>query len=197
MRKTFTLVLLVLLSFTLMSCKGETNLDNAPNPVVTITVANYDEPIVLELYHNIAPNTVNNFIYYINEGYYDGLTFHRIIEDFMIQGGWGATQSCTIEGEFSSNGITNDLSHVRGVISMARTTVKNSATTQFFIVHQDSTFLDGNYAAFGMMTSGWDTLDAIAAVATDSNDAPLTDVVITSITVDTSGYTYPDPVCAN
>jgi len=192
--KRLLLILLVgTLSFSLISCKGDKDTVKE-NPVVTITFENYD-PIVIELYPEVAPNTVNNFVHLVADGYYDGLTFHRIIKDFMIQGGAGTTLSCKIEGEFTSNGIQNDLSHLRGVISMARTTDKNSATSQFFIVHKDSTFLDGNYAAFGMMLSGFETLDALASVATDIYDRPLSTVKIKTVTVDTKGVTYPEPTC--
>jgi peptidyl-prolyl cis-trans isomerase B (cyclophilin B) len=151
--------------------------------------------MVLELYYDKAPNTVRNFIYLANSGFYSGSTFHRVIEDFMIQGGIGSTTACIIKGEFSSNGFSgNDISHIRGVISMARTSVKNSATSQFFIVHKKSTFLDGEYAAFGMLISGFTTLDGIASVNT-SSDKPVVDVVITSITVDTHGDTFDAPTC--
>ena len=191
MRKILTLFLLLLTS-TIYACQGEKIMEN---PIVTIIVAGYDEPMILELYYDKAPNTVRNFVYLANSGFYTGSTFHRVIEDFMIQGGIGSTAACVIKGEFTSNGFSeNDISHIRGVISMARTTVKNSATSQFFIVHKDSTFLDGNYAAFGMLISGFSTLDAIARVNT-SSDKPIVDVVITSITVDTHGDTFEDPTC--
>ncbi|MGD9910229.1 MAG: peptidylprolyl isomerase [Candidatus Izemoplasmatales bacterium] len=194
MKRLFLMLLVGTISFSLISCKGDLNTVSKNNPVVTITFENYD-PIMIELYPDVAPNTVNNFIYLVSQGYYDGLTFHRIIEGFMIQGGAGSTLSCKIAGEFSSNGITNDLSHTRGVISMARTTDKNSATSQFFIVHADSTYLDGNYAAFGMMISGFETLDALASVDTDYSDRPLTTITMKTVTVDTRGETYPDPTC--
>ncbi len=195
MKKILFTILVSLLSFSLTSCKGELDTLEKENPVVTIEFENYD-PIIIELYPDVAPNTVNNFIHLIESGYYDGLNFHRIIENFMIQGGSGDTLTCQIEGEFSSNGIANDLSHVRGVISMARTTVMNSATSQFFIVHSDSTFLDGNYAAFGMMVSGFETLDAIATTETDAYDRPYISVVMSTVTVDTKGVSYSEPTCA-
>lgn len=196
MKKTLFIILVMLLSFSLTSCKGETTLDTTTggNPIVTITFDNYD-PIVIELYPEVAPNTVNNFVNLVLDGYYDGLIFHRVIENFMIQGGQGTSLSCKLEGEFSSNGIANDLLHERGVISMARTSDKNSATSQFFIMHKTSTHLDGSYAAFGMMLSGFETLDAIASVATDYNDRPLTNVVMKTVTVDTKGVTYDKPTC--
>ncbi len=113
----------------------------------------------------------------------------------MIQGGWGDALSCRIEGEFTNNGFANDIAHVRGVISMARTMDPNSATGQFFIVHQTSPHLDGNYASFGMMTKGWDVLDAIASTQTGANDAPTEAIVITAMTVNTFGVDYQPPVC--
>ena len=197
MKKTLLLVLIILL-MTLSACGKETttlNTNNNTNPIVTITVKGYNEPMVLELYYDIAPNTVRNFIHLANDKFYNGSTFHRVIEGFMIQGGMGSTNTCTIAGEFSSNGFVNNLQHDRGVISMARTTVKNSATSQFFIMHQNSPHLDGLYAAFGKLISGFDTLDAIASVNTNSQDKPISDVKITSITVDTKGITYDAPTC--
>ncbi|MCK7488141.1 MAG: peptidylprolyl isomerase [Bacillus subtilis] len=164
------------------------------NPVATIEVAGYD-PMVVELYYDVAPNTVKNFIALANKGYYDGLNFHRVIKNFMIQGGGSAVGTCAIKGEFTANGHTNNIDHVRGVISMARTSVKDSATSQFFIVHKDSPHLNGQYAAFGKLTSGFETLDAIAAVRTGSQDRPLTDVIITTITVNTFGVTYGKAEC--
>ncbi len=142
--------------------------------------------MVLELYPEYAPITVSNFLNLVDEKFYDGLTFHRIIENFMIQGGdpkgdgTGGSPK-TIKGEFKSNGVNNPLKHDRGVISMARTMMPNSASSQFFIVHEDSNYLDGNYAAFGKVVSGFETLDKIASVKTDSNDKPLDKVVIESI----------------
>ncbi|MCI2068275.1 MAG: peptidylprolyl isomerase [Bacilli bacterium] len=129
-----------------------------------------------------APNTAANFVQLAYSGFYDGLTFHRIIKGFMIQGGNGEFNAkyvdYTIKGEFASNGVTNNLKHKRGVISMARTSVKDSASTQFFIVHRDAPHLDGDYASFGTLVEGEDVLDKIAAVQTDYNDAPLKRVII-------------------
>jgi peptidyl-prolyl cis-trans isomerase B (cyclophilin B) len=194
MKKIVFIVLLFLITFGLYACGG----NQMSNPTVAITVEGYDEPMVLELYYDKAPNTVENFINLANSGFYDGSSFHRIIEDFMIQGGIGSTTTCAIAGEFTNNGFSgNDISHVRGVISMARTSVMNSATSQFFIMHGDSLSLDGNYAAFGMLISGFDTLDAIATVETGSQDRPLETVTITSIIVDTHGVSYDKPKCAN
>jgi peptidyl-prolyl cis-trans isomerase B (cyclophilin B) len=144
--------------------------------------------IKLELYPDKAPITVDNFVSLVNEGFYDGLIFHRVIKGFMIQGGdpegtgFGGSEK-KIKGEFASNGVANDLSHTRGVISMARSKQKDSASSQFFIVQEDSTYLDGDYAAFGKVTEGMDVVDEIASVATDRYDKPLEDVVIKSIRV--------------
>ena len=144
--------------------------------------------INLELYPDKAPITVENFVSLVNEKFYDGLIFHRVIKDFMIQGGdpegtgFGGSGK-TIKGEFTANGVANDLSHVRGVISMARSKQMDSASSQFFIVQKDSTYLDGQYAAFGKVIEGMDVVDEIASVATDRNDRPLEDVVIKSIRV--------------
>ena len=152
--------------------------------------------ITLELYPDKAPNTVANFIELANSGFYEGVIFHRVIAGFMIQGGdptgtGAGGPGYSIAGEFASNGFTqNDISHVRGVISMARTQDPNSAGSQFFIMHKDAPYLDGGYAAFGMVLEGMDVVDAIANVTTNNNDRPLEDVVIASITVDTKGKEY-------
>ncbi len=157
------------------------------NPKVTFEMENGDT-MVAELYPEMAPNTVNNFISLVKKGFYDGLTFHRIIDGFMIQGGQGG-DAPFIKGEFESNGVPNDISHVRGTISMARAQAPDSASSQFFIVHQDSQFLDGNYAAFGHVTEGMEVVDAIcekvAPLAVDDNGTILPDdqPVITSIQV--------------
>ena len=144
--------------------------------------------IKLELYPDIAPITVENFVKLVKEGFYDGLIFHRVIKNFMIQGGdptgtgMGGS-GATIKGEFSSNGVKNTLSHTRGVISMARSQKKDSASSQFFICHADAKYLDGDYAAFGKVIEGMDVVDEIAGVKTNYNDKPLTDVVMKSVTV--------------
>ncbi len=153
--------------------------------------------MTLELYPDVARNTVDNFIKYIQANDYADSTFHRVISGFMIQGGIIDSTNCSIKGEFSKNGVTNDLSHVRGVISMARTSVMNSATSQFFIVHADSAFLDVNYASFGMLLTGFDILDLIAIQETNAGDAPTEDIVIESITVELNGYTPGTVICAN
>ena len=145
--------------------------------------------IKLELDAKAAPITVANFEKLVSEGVYDGLIFHRVISGFMIQGGdpmgtgYGGSKE-TIKGEFAANGVKNPISHKRGVISMARSQMPNSASSQFFIMHQDGEFLDGNYAAFGHVVEGIEVVDEIASVATDPRDKPLTDVVIKSITIE-------------
>lgn len=143
---------------------------------VVITMENGDK-MTLELYPEIAPITVENFVSLAKKGFYDGLVFHRVIEDFMIQGGDPDGTGCggpgySIKGEFAANGVKNDLKHTRGVISMARAMDPNSAGSQFFIMHQDAPHLDGQYAAFGKMTDGFDVLDKIATTDTDRSDRP-------------------------
>ena len=166
------------------------------NPIVTFETTR--GTIKAELYPEIAPNTVNNFISLIQKGFYDGTIFHRVIPGFMIQGGdpegtgMGGPGYC-IKGEFFFNGVKNDLKHKRGVLSMARSSSPNSAGSQFFIMHADAKHLDGQYAAFGKVTSGMDVVDAIASVQTDRNDRPQVEQKIASITVDTHGETYPEP----
>ncbi len=167
------------------------------NPVVTIEVKDHGT-MTLELDFEAAPNTVRNFVNLANEGYYDGLIFHRVIKDFMIQGGGSQSPSCAIKGEFNSNGHNNPIKHERGVISMARTQDKNSATSQFFIMHANSPHLDGEYAGFGYLIDGFDVLDSIANVDVTNDPRspqPLTDVIIESITVDTNGVNFNDTEC--
>lgn len=166
-------------------------------PVATINVEGYGT-MEVELYPEIAPNTVNNFISLANKGFYNNLKFHRIIKGFMVQGGdpkgdGTGGPGYSIEGEFTSNGFANSLKHTKGVISMARAEDPNSAGSQFFIMSGDAANLDGEYAAFGKVISGLDVLDKIQTVETNSNDAPKKDVVITSITVDTKGVEYKEP----
>lgn len=152
---------------------------------VRIDVVNFGA-MDLELYEDVAPITVANFLKLVDEKFYDNLTFHRIIPGFMIQGGdplgngMGGSKE-TIKGEFRANGIKNDLKHTKGVISMARTMMPNSASSQFFIMHEDAPHLDGMYAAFGKVYSGFDVIDKIANVKTDRSDKPIEDVVIKSI----------------
>lgn len=167
------------------------------NPVAVITMQDGSE-IELELFYSKAPNTVANFISLANSGFYDGLTFHRVIKGFMIQGGdpdgvGTGGPGYSIKGEFTKNGVANNISHTRGTISMARGTDMDSAGSQFFICQEDSTYLDGQYAAFGKVLSGMDTVDSIASVETDANDKPTSSVVIKSIKVDTHGVEFPEP----
>ena len=167
------------------------------NPTFKITMEN-GGVMEGELYPDIAPQSVYNFIDLANHNYYDGLIFHRVIPGFMIQGGcpegsgMGGPGYC-IKGEFFFNGVKNDLKHKRGVLSMARSQSPNSAGSQFFIMHENAPHLDGQYAAFGKVTSGLDVVDAIAGVATNMQDRPLEEQKIASITVDTHGETYPEP----
>ena len=167
------------------------------NPIVTIKMKNGDV-MKIELYPETAPNTVASFVKLVQDGFYNGLGFHRVIPGFMIQGGDPDATGMggpgfTIKGEFRANGVINPLKHTRGVISMARTQMPNSAGSQFFIMHADAPYLDGQYAAFGKVTSGMDVVDAIASVQTDRNDRPQVEQRIASITVDTHGETYPEP----
>ena len=169
----------------------------AQNPVITITMDNGDV-IKAELYPEIAPVSVNNFISLVKKGFYDGLTFHRGIEGFMIQGGCPLGNGTggpgyTIRGEFSQNGFHNPLKHEAGVLSMARAMHPDSAGSQFFIMHKAAPHLDGAYAAFGKVTDGLDVVNKIAETDTDWNDAPLDPQVIRTITVDTFGVDYPEP----
>lgn len=169
------------------------------NPQITITMED-GGVIVAELYPDKAPNTVNNFIYLVEEGFYDGVIFHRVIENFMIQGGdpegtGRGGPGYSIKGEFYNNNFPlNDIVHERGVLSMARTPMPDSAGSQFFIMVEDSPHLDNDYAAFGRVIEGMDVVDAIVSVDTDRNDKPLVDQRIATITVDTFGVEYPEPV---
>ena len=167
------------------------------NPIVTITMED-GGVIKAELYPEIAPNTVNNFISLINHNFYDGVIFHRVIKGFMIQGGdpegtGMGGPGYSIKGEFSQNRFKNDLKHTRGVLSMARTNRPNSAGSQFFIMHQDAPHLDGAYAAFGKVIEGMEVVDAIASVRKNYMDRPLKDQVMKTVTVDTFGTVYPEP----
>lgn len=169
----------------------------AQNPIVTITMEN-GGIIKAELYPDIAPISVNNFISLIQKGYYDGLIFHRVIKGFMIQGGCPdgtgmGGPGYSIRGEFSSNGYENNLKHTPGVLSMARSMHPDSAGSQFFIMHKTSPHLDGSYAAFGKVIEGMDVVDRIAETDTDYNDRPQEKQVMQSVTVDTFGVEYPEP----
>lgn len=167
------------------------------NPVVTIEMENGDK-MKAELYPEIAPNTVNNFIALVQKGFYDGLIFHRVIRGFMIQGGCpegkgtGGPGYC-IQGEFSQNGFSNQLKHEPGVLSMARAMNPDSAGSQFFIMHKKAPHLDGSYAAFGKITEGMDVVDKIAETDTDYSDRPFDRQVMKKVTVDTFGESYPEP----
>ena len=166
------------------------------NPIVTITMDNGDV-MKAELYPEIAPNTVNNFISLVKKGFYDGLIFHRVINGFMIQGGCPdgtgmGGPGYSIKGEFTQNRFKNDLKHTAGVLSMARAMHPNSAGSQFFIMHKDAPHLDGAYAAFGKIIEGMDVVDKIASVKTFM-DSPYEKQVMASVTVDTQGEEYPEP----
>ncbi|SHI52315.1 peptidyl-prolyl cis-trans isomerase B (cyclophilin B) [Dethiosulfatibacter aminovorans DSM 17477] len=170
-------------------------------PIVKVSIKDGDD-IILELYPETAPNTVNNFLALSRSGFYDGLVFHRIIVDFMIQGGdplgtGTGNPGYSIDGEFAKNGFDNDLSHTPGVISMARSRDYNSAGSQFFIVHGDATFLDGDYAAFGNVIYGFEEVDRLANVKTGYGDKPEEDVVMESIRVDLNGYEFTNPTINN
>ncbi len=167
------------------------------NPIVTIEMESGDI-MKAELYPEIAPNTVNNFISLVKNGFYDGVIFHRVIPGFMIQGGDPngtgiGGPGYSIKGEFSANGFKNDLKHSRGVLSMARTMAPNSAGSQFFVMHEDSPHLDGQYAAFGKLIEGEEVVDKICAVRTDYNDKPRTPQVMKKVTVETFSVDYPEP----
>lgn len=166
------------------------------NPIVTIEMEN-GKKIVAELYPNIAPNTVKNFVSLIEKGYYNGVGFHRVIPGFMIQGGCPNGNGMggpgySIKGEFTNNGFTNNLKHERGVLSMARTMVPNSAGSQFFIMHQTSPHLDREYASFGRVIEGMDVVDEIANTKTDRMDKPKDPQIMKTVTVETFGQDYSD-----
>lgn len=167
------------------------------NPIVTFMMENGDI-IKAELYPDIAPNTVSNFIYLINKGFYDGLIFHRVIKNFMIQGGdpegtGMGGPGYAIKGEFNLNGFENNLKHERGVLSMARSFMPDSAGSQFFIMHQDSPHLDGQYAGFGKVIEGIEVVDKIAEAKTNRQDRPKKDIKIEKATVETYGVDYDEP----
>lgn len=169
----------------------------AQNPIVTFTMENGDT-FKAELYPEIAPQSVYNFISLVSKGFYDGLIFHRVIKGFMIQGGdpegtGMGGPGYSIKGEFDYNGFKNDLKHEKGVLSMARSMMPNSAGSQFFIMHETSPHLDGQYAAFGKVIEGQEYVDKIAEIDTDYSDRPRTPQVIKTVTVDTFGETYPEP----
>lgn len=164
------------------------------HPQVTIAMQD-GQKIVIDLYPEIAPNTVNNFIELVEKGFYDGLIFHRVIPGFMVQGGdpdglGTGGPGYGIKGEFAKNGFENTLAHTRGVLSMARSNDPDSAGSQFFIMHQDAPHLDGSYAAFGEVVAGLEVVDAIASVERDANDRPLKEQVMEKVVVDRNGYTF-------
>ena len=190
MRKMFTLLICAVLFLGAVNALAE----SVDLPIATIEMENGDV-MKLELYPDIAPNTVANFIELANAGFYDGLIFHRVIPGFMIQGGDPTGTGMggpgyAIKGEFAANGFENKLSHERGVISMARANDPNSARSQFFIMHADYPTLDGRYAAFGRVIEGIEAVDHVAEVETDANDRPMEDQVIKSIRVETNGVEY-------
>lgn len=167
------------------------------NPIVTIKM-NGGKIIKAELYPEIAPNTVNNFISLVKKGYYNGLTFHRVIYGFMIQGGCPdgtgmGNPGYSIKGEFLANGFVNNLKHTEGVLSMARSMMPDSAGSQFFIMHKDAPHLDGQYAAFGKVIEGMDVVNEIAECDTDFSDKPLDPQVMEEVSVETFGVDYPEP----
>ena len=169
----------------------------AQNPIVTFNIKGRGV-IKAELYPEIAPNTVNNFLSLVNKGFYNGLIFHRVINGFMIQGGdpegtGMGGPDYSIRGEFKINGFQNDLKHTAGVLSMARSMMPDSAGSQFFIMHKDSPHLDGQYAAFGKVIEGMEIVNAIAETATDYSDRPLEEQVMEIVTADTFGVDYPEP----
>ncbi len=169
----------------------------AQNPIVTFTMENGDM-IKAELYPETAPISVNNFISLIQKNFYDGLIFHRVIKGFMIQGGdpegtGMGGPGYSIKGEFAYNGVKNDLKHIAGVLSMARSMMPDSAGSQFFIMHKDAPHLDGQYAAFGKVIEGMENVNKIAETATDYSDRPLQDQKIKTVTVETFGVDYPEP----
>ena len=208
MKKRLYQCIALLLPLLLVGCgkkaAPEEDTMNAQDPIATITMED-GGVIKLELYPEIAPNTVKNFIHLANSGFYDGVIFHRVIEGFMIQGGdpdgrGTGGPGYRIKGEFSNNNHKNDLSHERGVISMARqgnpyfpASAYNTAGSQFFIMHADSDFLDGDYAAFGKVIEGMDVVDRIATTETDGSDRPLETQTMQSVRVDTFGVDYGEP----
>ena len=209
MKKPIVLLLAALMLLSLACAKGKTNTDtnttetqedttvDKTHPIATITMKG-GGAIVMELYPEVAPESVKNFISLANSGFYDGLIFHRVIPGFMIQGGdpngkGTGGPGYSIKGEFKANGVENNISHERGVLSMARAQAYDSAGSQFFIMHQDYPSLDGLYAAFGRAISGMDVVDKIANTTTDSKDKPYKDQVMETVRVETWGVEYGEP----
>lgn len=206
-KKRMMFMFLIVLMLIIYGCQSDVENSNEPNnttnnndeekPLVTMTMEDGGE-IEIELYPNKAPNTVNNFIALIEDDFYDGLIFHRVIPDFMIQGGdpegtGMGDPGYSIKGEFSSNDFDNDLKHEPGILSMARSQDPDSAGSQFFIVTGDGSHLDGDYAAFGKVIDGMDVVEDIEAEETDNNDKPKTDQIIESMSVDLNGYQAEEP----
>lgn len=196
-----TIIVITAFLLILSSCSDKASENNDEkregNPLVTITMDNEKE-ILIELYPEVAPNTVNNFISLIQDGFYDGVIFHRIVPGFVVQGGdpFGTGTGgpgYSIKGEFSANGIENNLKHERGVVSMARSLNPDSAGSQFFIVLEDAPQLDGDYAAFGKVIEGMDVVDEIAEVETDENAKPLQDQMMKKVTVDLGSHEFEEP----
>ena len=199
MKRTVCLLLAAAMLICVSACGLNKKEDNMENQKVMATIVVEDfGTIEVELYPDIAPQSVYNFCYLARQGFYDGSTFHRIIKGFMIQGGdptgtgSGGPGYC-IKGEFNSNGFKNDLKHTAGVLSMARSMFPDSAGSQFFLMHKDAPHLDGDYAAFGMVVEGMDVVNKIAETPTDFRDRPLTPQVMKTVTVDTFGVVYPEP----
>ena len=207
MKIRHAVIILLMMTLFLIGCSSnnKTNEARLPEyeeteavPVVTMTMENGGE-VEIALYPNVARNTVNNFIYLVEQGFYDGLTFHRVIPGFMIQGGDPEGTGIggpgySIVGEFQNNGYENDLKHERGVISMARSQHPDSAGSQFFIMVDKAEHLDGDYAAFGEVISGMEVVDEIVNVERDQVDKPLEDQVIKSMTIELNGYEYEEPI---
>lgn len=210
MKKFYWMLFMASIMLVLTACGTETTdnteqgsaedytADITENPIVTITMEN-DEKIIIELEPKTAPNTVANFISLVEKGFYNGLIFHRVIPGFMIQGGdpdgtGTGGPDYSIKGEFSKNGFENTLIHERGVLSMARTSQPDSAGSQFFIMVEPSSQLDGDYASFGKVIEGMEVVDKIVSVERDDSDKPIEDQIMKTVEVDTKGFDYPEPV---
>lgn len=198
MKRNILSLILVIIIITITGCGGRGGaLKMGQNPIVTIEMENGDI-IKAELYPQIAPNTVNNFISLINKGFYNGVIFHRVIPGFMIQGGdpngtGMGGPGYGIKGEFTSNGFTNDLKHTKGVLSMARSQSKDSGGSQFFLMVADAPHLDGQYAGFGKVIEGIENADKIVSTKTGAQDRPIAEQKMKKVTVETFGVTYPEP----
>ncbi len=207
MKKLISIILCLVMIFSFAACSTDKTNGNenesdfehiTDNPVAKIAIKDYGT-ITVELRYDKAPDTVKNFIFLANSGFYDGLIFHRVIKDFMIQGGdpdgnGTGGPDYSIKGEFANNGfVINDLAHTRGAIAMARSKAYDSAGSQFFICQTECSWLDGDYAVFGYVTDGIEIVDEIAGVSTNANDKPYDDIIIESISVDTKGKTYDEP----